>query len=182
MSHVAHMNESYCTYEWVMSQIWLCLMPVAYIALQIWLWCHVKMVSWTGIKQSHAWQIWLCKYGSDVIYGSVWCPSTTPVNVSCPMRHVAHVNEPYRTWMSHVAHMALVVAHPRHLSTSHVTRTIESRHACQWVMSRIWMNHLAHMNESYRTYESVTSHIWFRPRHLSRSHVIRINESRHTYK
>jgi len=39
----------------------------------------------------------------------------------------------------------------------------ESRRTYEWVTSHIWMSHVAHMNESRRTYEWVTSHIWMSP-------------------
>jgi len=42
------------------------------------------------------------------------------------------------------------------------------------VDAHIWMSHVAHMNESCRTYEWVTGHIWIR-------HVTQMNESRGTY-
>ena len=41
-------------------------------------------------------------------------------------------------------------------------------------MSHIWMNHIAHVNESRHTYERVMSHTWMR-------HVTHTDESCHTY-
>ena len=55
----------------------------------------------------------------------------------------------------------------------HATRMNETRHAYEWVTSRIWMSHVTHRNESRHTYEWVTSRIWM-------SHVTHMNESRHT--
>jgi len=42
-------------------------------------------------------------------------------------------------------------------------------HTYEWVMSHIWMSHVAHRNGSCHTYESVMSHI-------GRRHVTHINE------
>jgi len=49
----------------------------------------------------------------------------------------------------------------------------ESWHTYEWVTSHIWMSHVTHVNESCHTYR-VMSHIWM-------SHVTHINQSRHTY-
>jgi len=57
---------------------------------------------------------------------------------------------------------------------SHVAHMNESCRTYEWVMSHIWMSHVAHRNESCRTYERVMSHIWT-------SHVAHMNKSRHTY-
>jgi len=46
----------------------------------------------------------------------------------------------------------------------------ESWHTYEWVMSHMWMSHVAHMNESCRTCECVMSHI-------SIGHVTHVNES-----
>ena len=46
----------------------------------------------------------------------------------------------------------------------------ESRHTCEWVMSHVWMHHVAYMNE----YKWVMSH-------MCRGYVTHLNESCHTY-
>ena len=75
---------------------------------------------------------------------------------------------------------------PPHINESrhmlrHVTRTNESCHMYEWVISHIWMRHVTHvagldfwsgsclymshvphMNESCHTHECVVSHIWMR--------------------
>ena len=63
---------------------------------------------------------------------------------------------------------------------SHVAHMNESCRTYEWVMSHIWMSHVAHMNESCRTYERVTSHIWLMS-HISINDVRQMNESRHTH-
>ena len=47
-------------------------------------------------------------------------------------------------------------------------------HEYEWVMSRVWMSHVTHTNESCYAYEWVMSHIWM-------SHVTHMNESCHTF-
>jgi len=54
----------------------------------------------------------------------------------------------------------------------HTYKRVMSR--IEWVMSHVWMSHVAHMNESCHTYEWVMSRIWM-------SHVTHMNESCHTY-
>jgi len=56
---------------------------------------------------------------------------------------------------------------------SHVTRATEPRHTYEgpcrtyeWVMSHMWVSHVAHMSESCRTYEWVMSHM--RGHHVAR--------------
>jgi len=55
---------------------------------------------------------------------------------------------------------------------SHVTHVNESCHACEWVMSRMWMSHVTHVNESCHACEWVMSCMWM-------SHVTHVNESCH---
>ena len=43
---------------------------------------------------------------------------------------------------------------------SHVAHMNESCRTYEWVMSHIRMSHVEHMNESCRTYEWLISHIW----------------------
>jgi len=57
---------------------------------------------------------------------------------------------------------------------SYVTHMNESCHTFEWVMSHIWMSHVTHMNESCLTYEWVMSHIWM-------SQVSHMNESCHAW-
>jgi len=61
-----------------------------------------------------------------------------------------------------------------------------SCHMCGWVMSHICMSHVAHTNESCRTYDRVMSHIWAGgPQshvfHMRIRQVTRTNKSGHTY-
>ena len=84
MSHVAHMNESCHTYEWVMSHIWMSHVARTYE----WVISHI-----THMNESCRMDEWVMSHK--------W------------MSHVAHMNESCRTyqwvvshiWMSHVAHM-----------------------------------------------------------------------------
>jgi len=57
----------------------------------------------------------------------------------------------------------------------HVAHMNESRRTYERVMSHVWMMYVTHMNESCHTYEWVMSHICM-------SHVTHMNESRDTQK
>jgi len=56
---------------------------------------------------------------------------------------------------------------------SHVTHINESYHTYEWVMSHIWTSPITHMNEWCHTHEWVMSHTWT-------SHVTHMNGSCHT--
>ena len=56
---------------------------------------------------------------------------------------------------------------------SRVTHVNESCHACKWVVSHLWMSRVTHVNESCHTCESVVSHMWM-------SRVTHVHESWHT--
>jgi len=96
MSHVAHTNESYCTYRYL-----------------------------TSDKD----EVWESLYSCIYLYRYIYIHIPTPV-----------------------------IFVPRFISGQ----------ICQWVMSHIWMRHVAHMNASCRIYECVMSHIWM-------SHVTRVS-------
>jgi len=106
--------------------------------------------------------------------------------------------------MSHVEHLRVRLHQTPQWWMSHVTLMNEACPTYGWVMSHIWISHVPHMNESYRTnkgtspsrvrtglfatyrrlisrsskvnesYELVLSHIWM-------SHVPHMNESCPTY-
>ena len=61
-----------------------------------------------------------------------------------------------------------------HIWMSHVARMNESCHVYMWVLSHIWMNHVTYVNESCCTYGWGMSRIWMR-------HVARMDESCHVY-
>jgi len=54
-----------------------------------------------------------------------------------------------------------------------ISAQIYTCHTCEWVMSHMWISHVAHVNESCRTCERVMSHMWM-------SHVAHVKESCHT--
>jgi len=53
---------------------------------------------------------------------------------------------------------------------SHVPHVNESCPTCEWVMSQIWMSHVPHVKESCQIYEWVMSHIW-------KTHVTHMKEA-----
>jgi len=60
-----------------------------------------------------------------------------------------------------------------HMWMSHATHVNESCHTCEWVVSHMWMSRVTHVNESCHTCESVVSHMWM-------SRVTHVHESWHT--
>jgi len=158
MSHVAHMNESYCTYEWVMSQIGLCWM--SYMALldgrprHPWMW-HVTPWMWhVQCVTSHMSMSHIAHTNESCrTNGSGCCSSTTLVNESC---HTYH-RVTSRLSMSHVAHN-------------------ESCCTYEWVMSHIRISHFAQMIPGVAVHDTCQSVML----HVSTSHVTPTNESRYT--
>jgi len=147
MSHVAHMNESCCTDEWVISYMWM---------------SHVAQMN-----------NWCCFY-------SVVRNSLAALREALCANHIAHVNEPCRTYEWAMSHVWVSI----------VIHTNELYHTYEWVMSYIWMRHVTHMRMSVscreglsckdeeesrgRVYEWVMSHIWM-------NHVTHRNVSCHIY-
>jgi len=84
------------------------------------------------------------------------------------MAHIrmSHGTRTNESWHTHEWVMS-------HMRMSHGTNTNESCHTYEWVMSHIRMSHVTHTNESWHTYEWVMSHIRM-------SHVTHTNESCHT--
>jgi len=95
------------------------------------------------------------------------------------MSRVTHMNESGHTThpSTHVTHMD---ASSDTQKWGHIVHMNESCHTFEWVILRVWMRHITHMNESrrtrdrvwmlpvthkyksYHTYECVTSHVWLR--------------------
>jgi len=195
-----HINESYLSYEWVMSLIWI---------------SHVFHVN-----EIHGHESCLtCEW--EIAISHICWPSCMYVVVSVEMSHVSPVNESclscdWDSWtMSHVSHVTEIRGHESCLTyeweialshvcwpccmyvvvsvgMSHVSSMNESclsyewvmsfiwiryvlsrNESClsyEWVMSLVWMSHVSHMNESCLSYERVMSLIWM-------SHVSHMNES-----
>jgi len=202
------MNESCCTYEWVMSHIWM------------WLWHEQVKTAWKlkatcECGMSHIWM-------SHVSYMNESCCSCEcsmshmrMSRIICQTyewvmsemfeweRHERRVSEEglkargnmytSHAWMSHVSHMCMC-----HAWVKRGWKLMATCKCRTWVMSHPWMSHVARLNESRHTHEWVMSHVWMRrvshmwmchawvkrnesSRRLYTSHVARINESWHTY-
>jgi len=163
------MNESFCTYEWVMLRTFTAHMHD--VTHTMWLPLQIRMSHVTHMKESN------CTRSQHI-----W------------MDYVTHINEslysykwvtPY-TWTSHVTHMN-VLYHTYELVISHTRMS----HVTQWISHITWytyqtggaaLTHVAdnlsmsananepsHMYKSCHTYESVTAHIQM-------SHVTHIHE------
>ena len=155
MSHIwiacdmtSHMNESHHTRWWVMSRIWV---------------SHVTHMSescrtyeWA---MSHIW----------VSHVAVMCESCRKIQGTSIRRCLWRRRRLIPTGMCDT-YIYEVRIHTRNMTQSYVrydlligrydSRLEESCRMREWVMSHIWMSHVAHMSESCRTYEWVMSHIW----------------------
>ena len=188
MRHGTHMNESWYTYEWAMSHMWMSHGPHLNESCHTCEWVMVMVETRVTEKRWYAW-----------VMSRMWMNHGTHMNESWHtyewvmshiwMRHVTHVNESWWWWRrgwqkwggmheSWYAYEWITV----HICMSHGTH--------EWFMSHIWMRHVTHVNESwwwlrrgwqkwggmqesYHTYEWVMAHIWM-------SHVTHMNESCHT--
>jgi len=179
--HVAHMNESRCAYGWVTSHIWLRCVTGGRAE-----WRHVAHMNESrcayGWVTSHIWK-------SHVAHTNESRRTYEWVTLRIRMSHVAHMTSlchrwtsrvtscrtyewvTLRIWMSPFANyfdLSLVA------EWYHVEHMEESRCAYEWVMSHIWMSHVAHTSESRRAYKWVMLRIRM-------SRVARMNGSRCAY-
>jgi len=130
---------------------------------------------------SHSWLIWV----SFVTHMTHMCESRY---VTCALRRCSTLSHSHK-WhiISHIymSHVVTWLVYMCNVRISHftykwgmcgwgVSRNYEACHVCEWVMSHVWMSHVARMNGSCPTYEWVMSHMWM-------SHVTHMNESCRTY-
>jgi len=180
MSHVAHINDSFRTYQWKSymnagnynsnisrkKQAWVmsCEWVISHMSKT--LACHVNESFRTRQRLLH-------------------------INAGKNNSKISRKNQAWVMWMSYVAHLRRQVSHTNagnagnaginrcnasskkwtrvmshvwrsrdvtsHTWMSHVTHMNESRHTHEWVTSHTWMSHVTHMNEAH---EWVTSHTW----------------------
>ena len=131
MSHVTRMNESYHTYEWVIS--------------------HIQMSHVTRTNESCHTYEWVMSH--------IWMRHVTRTNESCPtyewvMSHSRYTRATLRADLRAHIHewvMSHVWMSISHIWMRHVTHMNESYHTYDWVMSRSWMSHITRMNESCYT-------------------------------
>jgi len=142
MSHASHMSESCLMYEWVMSHIWM---------------SHVSHMNESSL--THEWvmsHVWMSHVNE------ARCPSgfTWLIGISLykwPLRYSCTCVK----WPSHGSFVYRCTSGLLYTNEPcAITRTNESRHIYERVMSHIWMSHASHMNESCHTHEWVMSHIW----------------------
>ena len=192
MRHVTHINESWYTYG---------VATVSRINKIVGLFCRIWSLLYASFakepynlidptNQSHP--IWM----SQVALMDESCHTCEWVSSHIRMDHV----HTYKWVMSHVwiSHLTRMDEPCPHIWMSHVTRMNESRHHVhthEWVTSscpHTWMSHVTHMvwythewvitliDESYHTYELVSSHIRMNHVTIWMSHVTRMNKSCHT--
>jgi len=167
MSHIAHMDESCHTCKRVTSHIWMSHVTFRILRGLLGSFFHIWMRHVTRMDESCHTCGWIMSH--------IWKSHVTHMNESrvtniCVIRliHMSHI------WMSHVTNMneschtyervmsPIWMSHESHIWMSRITHIWfqgaclalphinESRHICEWVMSRI--------NESWHTYEWVMCH------------------------
>jgi len=110
MSHVAYVNESCRTYEWVMSHIWI---------------SHVTHMN----ESCYTYELVSC-HTYEWVMSRIWkkpCRTYECVMSHIWMSHVAHMNESCRTYK-------------RVMHTSHVAHMKESCRTYECILSYIWIN------------------------------------------
>jgi len=181
----AHIICAHCTYEWVMPHF---VTPHSSLNHGIHMISHVVHTNgrFKHVRKSFSTRVYLKNEGDSA--SLYWGFRDVISNqVSCVHTWISHT---YKCLESLICHVAQTngTCHVAHKSGAHVNG---SCHAYEWVMSHIWMGHVAHMNESCcmsqiwmchvahvnesrHTREWVMSHLWM-------SHVTPMNESYHTY-
>jgi len=123
MSHVSHMNESCRAYEWVVSHIWM---------------SHV-------VHMNESCRTWIC----HVAHVNESCRTYEWVMLhECAMSHISMT---YVAWMSHAFYLQPKLHAAQRLQVDIYTAMLiginKSCRTYEWVMSHIWMSHVAHINE-----------------------------------
>jgi len=116
MRRVTHINESYHTYSWLMSRVWM-----SHVT-------HTLGTRW----QCHVQNVWMSHVAHRNESCHTWTSRVTHMNESCHTCEwvMSHI------WMSHVTHMNVSCRIMSQVWMSHVTNMSESCHTCEWVMSR----------------------------------------------
>ena len=143
MSHVTHMNESCCTYEWVMLHI-RGMSHVAHMSES----CHTMNES----CRTYEW-----------VMSHLWMSYVTPMNESCHtyewvmshlwMSHVTPMNESCHTYEWTIEWRRNTSRHTDQRVMSHISM---SRAPCGWDVLHMRMSHVTHMTWLIRlccTYE-----------------------------
>jgi len=152
MRHVAHINESYHTYQWGMSHIWMSHMSHTWIGMShIWMShaTHMNEVSSVSDIWTHATLdsfIW--------VHMSRWTHWHSYLFI-CPTLSMTYYDMNSYEWVQYDIWTHMNESNVAHMN-GHVAHVDESRRrqraAYEWVMSYIWRR-VTHMKESCRTYE-----------------------------
>jgi len=139
MSHVTRMNESCRTY------------------IRIWM-SNVTRISsraWRNVDMKLGTNEWVISHMYLGAYAGIWICSWARIRMSLITEMKVSCRTYIRIWMSHVAHVSAyecVMSHTYlgarwNMDMQLGTNTNESCHACEWVMSHMYL----HMNESCHT-------------------------------
>ena len=120
------------------------------------------------------WLIHMC----DMTHPYVWHDSFICVTYLIHMCATTRSQISY-LWTSHGTHewvMWHMCTSHSHIWISEVAHMNESWHTYEWVMARIWMRHVTHMNEAWHRYEwdmphismCHAAHIWWVVSHIHR--------------
>jgi len=152
MRHVAHMSETWLTYECAMSRIWMSQVT------------HVNESWKTYAQVCHTDNYGLATISRLLKIISLFCRISS-LSEGSFAKETCNFKEP--------THRSHPIAKPPHESTSRVTQMNESWHTYEWVMAHIGMSHGTHMNGPSHTNQWIVSNIWI-------SHGSHMNESCHT--
>jgi len=156
MGHVAHVNASCRTCEWVMSH--MLQVSVAVTSCNLWMRHVAHVMSHTSMRRVVHMNASYCTREWVLLH--LWMSHVAlvaSISDSTPRRVTyAWVRELCRACEWGVSH--ILMRHVAHMNES-------CRTCCRYQLQRttscdVWMSHVAHMNESCRIYEWVTSHIW----------------------
>ena len=166
MSHVTHMNQSCRTYEWVMSHTKMSCATHMNASCRTYEWVTfqigISLIAHMN-EPCHMYE-WVMPH--------IWMSHAAHMNESCCkykkvskmshvtlMSHTAHMNSQMYVWrymcdMTHscVRYGSTLMSRMRVEVEDYNLEALRCR-TSEWVMSHIWMSHVAYMNESCRTYE-----------------------------
>jgi len=142
MSHVTRLKESSHTYEWVMSHVWMSHVTRLKESCHSyeWVMSHVCKSHVTRMNESCKTYEWVMSH--------VWMS-----HVTCLSSHVARVNASCHVWyIGQWKSRRWTKACQK--SLCHIAHVNESCCACKWVMSKMWMQHVANKGPRYQRYSS----------------------------
>jgi len=174
MRHITHMNASYHTCDWVMPHTWMSLVTstVTHVTES---WDTHEWVMWhTWMSHIHTWlnirmlqmNLWLFRWVREILIimhvchmtrsHSVVTDWTRDIPIIISVRDTWWCNGIFGTWPRNGLIRFVCWRWRRNFLWFYA-----QIHWYEWVMSRIWVNHITHMYGWCHTCECVVSHEWF---------------------